>query len=54
MATIDLVETNMRGAVVVWGVIGIRQYYGYTKTEARRMYLEECKRKVFFNQKKER
>lgn len=28
---IDFVERNIHGAWVVWGDLGIRQYYGYTK-----------------------
>lgn len=51
-STIDFVERNIRGAWVVWGVLGIRQYYYYTKAEAMRRYREEAKVKVlqFVNQ----
>lgn len=42
---IDFVEKNIHGAWVVWGDIGIRQYYYYTKKEAMRMYREECKKR---------
>lgn len=48
---IDFVEKNIHGAWVVYGVLGIRQYYYYTKKEAMAMYKKECKEKVFFNQK---
>lgn len=41
---IDFVEKNIHGAWVVWGDIGIRQYYYYTKKEAMRLYREECKK----------
>jgi len=41
---IDLVERNVHGAWVIWGEIGIRQYYYYTKKEAMRLYREECLR----------
>ena len=46
-------EKNIRGAWVVWGVIGMRQYYYYTKAQARQMYLSECSRTYFVNQKGE-
>ena len=49
MNVIYFVEKNVRGAWVVWGVIGIRQYYCYTKKQAIEKYIEECKSKVFFN-----
>lgn len=49
MDVIYFVEKNIRGAWVVWGVIGIHQYYGYTKREAMRMYVEECSKKIFVN-----
>jgi hypothetical protein len=34
MKLIDFVEKNIHGVWVVWGIIGIRQYYYYTKKEA--------------------
>ena len=40
---IDFVEKNIHGAWVIWGVLGIRQYYYYTKKEAIRKYKEEAK-----------
>lgn len=41
-------ERNIRGAWVVWGADGIKQYYGYTKAQARQKYLDECN--VFINE----
>ena len=41
---IGLVERNRYGAVVIYGRIGIRQYYYYTESQARRLYIEECKK----------
>ncbi len=41
MAMIHFVERNYHGAWVVWGVIGIRQYYDYTKKRAIELYKEE-------------
>jgi len=51
-STIDFVERNIHGAWVVWGVLGIRQYYYYTKVQAIKKYREEAKEKVlqFVNQ----
>ena len=43
-------EKNIHGAWVVCGVIGYRQYYGYTKKQAIELYKEECKGKVFYNE----
>lgn len=44
-------ETNHRGGIAVYGELGVRQYYGYTEKEARRMYEEECEQKIFINKK---
>ena len=46
-----LVEKNIRGAWVVYGAIGVKQYYGYSKSEAVRRYEEECKKTNFENKK---
>ena len=48
---IYFMEKNIRGAWVVWGVIGMRQYYYYTKSQAKQMYLDECSKTYFVNQK---
>ena len=37
------IEKNIRGAWVVYGVDGIKQYYGYTKSQARQKYIKDCK-----------
>ena len=37
------IEKNIRGAWVVCGIDGIKQYYGYTKTQAKQKYIEDCK-----------
>jgi hypothetical protein len=39
---IFLVEKNIRGAWVVYGALGVRQYYGYTKKEAIQKYKNQC------------
>lgn len=41
------VEKNVRGAWVIYGALGVRQYYGYTKAEAIEKYREECKQTNF-------
>ena len=43
-SNIWLVERNVRGAWVIYGAIGVRQYYGYTKAEAKAKYQAECKK----------
>ena len=43
---IDFIEKNIHGAWVIWGVLGIRQYYYYTKKEAIRKYKEEAKETI--------
>ena len=48
---IFLVEQNVRGAWVIYGRLGVRQYYYYTKAEAIRLYKEECS-KILFEVKK--
>ena len=40
---VSFIEKNIRGAWVVCGIDGIKQYYGYTKIQARKKYIEDCK-----------
>lgn len=42
-------ERNVHGAWVVYGIIGIKQYYFYTKKQAERLYREEVDRELCFN-----
>lgn len=49
MGNIFAIEKNIRGAWIIYGRIGVKQYYGYTKAEAIEKYKEECKRTVFDN-----
>lgn len=46
MKTIYFPERNHRGAWVVYGINGVKQYYGYTKKEAERRYREEAKKVI--------
>lgn len=47
-----IVERNIRGAWVIYGSLGVRQYYGYTKAEAIRKYKEEAAGKIIREVKK--
>ena len=47
---IFFVETNSYGAVVIYGAYGVKQYYGYTKAEAKKKYMESDH--IFTNQKR--
>ena len=40
------VEKNIHGAWVVAGVLGIRQYYYYTKKEAIKRYNDEANKTI--------
>ena len=41
------VEKNIRGAWVIYGVLGIRQYYDYTKKEAIARYKQEIGERLY-------
>lgn len=41
-----IVKRNIRGAWVIYGSLGVRQYYGYTKEIAVRKYKEEAAGKI--------
>ena len=45
------VERNIHGAWVIYGLCAVRQYYGYTKTQAMRLYRQEYKEKYFENER---
>lgn len=44
-------ERNIHGAWVVYGALGVKQYYDYTKAEAEKLYLDECKKLLFENER---
>ena len=46
MAKISLMYQTFQGAWVIHGVIGYRQYMGYSKTEAKKKYCQECDEKI--------
>lgn len=45
------VEQNIHGAWVIYGALGVRQYYGYTKKEAVERYKKECDKTFFVVEK---
>lgn len=48
---IHLIERNIRGAVVIYGALNVRQQYDYTESEARRRYIADCKKTFITNQR---
>lgn len=52
MNHIFFAELNIHGAWVIYGDLGVRQYYYMTKREAMQRYNEECARKVFTCEKR--
>lgn len=42
MSVIHFAERNIHGAWVVYGLAGVKQFYGYTKAEAVKLYKESC------------
>lgn len=47
---IYFIERNIRGAWVIYGIAGIKQYYYYTKRQATNLYKQECE-KYFVNER---
>jgi hypothetical protein len=52
MGIIHFTEKNVHGAWVVYGIMGIRQYYWYTKNQAQSMYRDEYHRTHVENTRK--
>lgn len=48
-AIIFFVEKNIHGAWTIYGVLGVKQYYYYSRKEAMQRYMEEARSKVLFN-----
>ncbi len=44
---IFFIEQNIHGAWVIYGRLGVKQYYYYTKKQAVEKYKEECARVLF-------
>jgi hypothetical protein len=51
MRKIDTIYLTFQGAWAIHGILGYRQYMGYTKAEAKRRYIDECNSKIFINVK---
>ena len=47
---IDYCVKNIHGAWTIVGLIGVRQYYYYTKREACQKYRQECKETIITNE----
>lgn len=50
---ISFMEKNIHGAWVIYGELGIRQYYYYTKAQAKQRYIDEYNKTHFINKKGE-
>ena len=50
---IHFMEKNIHDVWVVYGLMGVKQYYYYTKAQARQMYIDEYNKNYFVNQKGE-
>jgi len=49
---IYLIEKNVHGAWVIYGEIGVKQYYFYTKKNAVSRYIDQCKQTIITNIKR--
>jgi len=47
------VDKNIRRAWVIYGDLGVRQYYGYTKRQSIEQYRNECRNTFIYEQRKE-
>ena len=47
---IFFVERNIHGAWVIYGELGVKQYYHYTKKEAMNLYRDQYRKTVFVNE----
>ena len=50
---IYFIERNIHGALVIYGLGGVKQYYGYTKKDAKKMYKKEYEQKWMKNRVQE-
>ena len=53
ISCIYFAEKNVRGAWVIYGDLGVRQYYGYTKRQAVERYRNDCRNTFLFTHRKE-
>jgi hypothetical protein len=47
------VDKNIRRAWVIYGDLGVWQYYGYTKRQSIERYRNECRNTFIYEQRKE-
>ena len=47
MKYITSIETNKQNEIIIYGVVGKRRYYYYTKTQVIRLYNKEAKEKAY-------
>lgn len=47
MRYITSIETNNHNEIIIYGVIGKRRYYYYTKTQAIRLYNKEARKSAY-------
>lgn len=50
MAHVFFSEINSSGGVAIYGTLGVRQYYGYSKTVAEAKYRADAQKEIFYNQ----
>ena len=50
VSPIYFMEKNVHGAWVVYGELGVRQYYYYSKAQARQKYVKEYEETYFINE----
>lgn len=43
MTFISCMDQTQTGAWEIYGALGFRRYYGYTKKDAARLYVKECR-----------
>lgn len=46
MRYIHLIDNTIHNAIIIYGRIGKRVYYYYTKKQAIRLYNKECKKEI--------
>ena len=47
---IESMYRTFQAAWVIYGIIGMRQYMGYSKTKAKEMYMIECREKILIGE----
>ena len=50
---IFFIERNIHGTWVIYGAIGVQQYYGYTKKVAQAKYRQKCRETLVYEERKD-